>query len=326
MHDFNWNPREYGIMVANLSMAEPISTDTWQAMDISGSKVHKMHELTDVSIVVPSLMAATTPEAAIRHFSPDQPWAHEHFAERVSGTPLNPAPSHVRWPYAVRANADHTDTRAQFHHTYPERMWPRHAGHPRSACPVIADMTDGTPGRNQAAWSCDYDDRRGIRFRYGDAQDVVDLMVRDRYTRQAFLPIWFPEDTGAGGGAIRVPCTLGYHFMIRGNQMSMRYYLRSCDVYRHLHNDLYFASMLQMWMCDRVNADAHSDFAPVVPGRMVTHIASLHAFVNDMPRVFSRMVNMHPKHGMAQYPATCTECRRETALSAPHIQVTGDVL
>jgi hypothetical protein len=50
----------------------------------------------------------------------------------------------------------------------------------------------------------------GIRYNYGDLNDVVDLLARSPATRQAVLPVWFPEDTGAVHGE-RVPCS---HFSI----------------------------------------------------------------------------------------------------------------
>ena len=75
----------------------------------------------------------------------------------------------------------------------------------------------------------------GIRFSYGDFNDVLDLLEKEPFTRQAFLPIWFPEDTGCHHGE-RVPCTIGYHFMRRGNFLSVVYMIRSCDYIRQSCN------------------------------------------------------------------------------------------
>ena len=66
---------------------------------------------------------------------------------------------------------------------------------------------------------------------YGDLDDVVTLLTNDPLTRQAFLPMWFPEDTGVVHGT-RVPCSLGYHFMQRDGRLSITYYIRSCDIVR----------------------------------------------------------------------------------------------
>jgi hypothetical protein len=136
---------------------------------------------------------------------------------------------------------------------------------------------------------------RGIRFDYGDLDDVVDLLVRSPLTRQAYLPIWFPEDTGAHHRQ-RVPCTLGYHFMIRESQLSCRYYMRSCDLIRHFTDDLYMAARLMQWITDQLNMcpNPWHDSAParkvlvcpeckssVKTGRLIMYISSLHAFTGD---------------------------------------------
>lgn len=189
---------------------------------------------------------------------PNLPWAEDHFQERVSGIPHNPPPSHVDWPWA-RHNSDHQDNNKQFSHTYPERFWPRHA-----------PMFDAVDTNGKA-------DRFGIRFRYGDLGDVVNLLNRNPLTRQAYLPVWFPEDTGAVEGQ-RVPCTLGYHFMIRNNQLSCMYPMRSCDVVRHLRDDIYLAARLMQWIVARLSLMGHDH---VTPGTLTMNIASLHAFVGD---------------------------------------------
>jgi hypothetical protein len=278
-----WNETNYGQLIDSLIFTPAIMTDTWQAMNVRGSKLHAMHEMEDMTIVVPHPATWDGP----MFMAPDLPWASDHFNERVSGIPYNPPPSAARWPHAVRGNADHT-TGTEYDHTYPERFWPRHAG---NRYPVTYNAGKNTP-------------HHGIRFDYGDLSDVVALLVRDRGTRQAYLPVWFPEDTGAerDGKPIRVPCTLGYHFMIRNGELSCRYYLRSCDVYRHLNNDIYMASRLMGWVADAVNHYTALDFdedhaehngntcpPDVTVGRLLIHVASLHLFVADVPKLKERM-------------------------------------
>jgi hypothetical protein len=116
-----------------------------------------------------------TIDELVTEIRPNLPWADEHFDERVGGQPLNPPPSHVRWPFAQKNNAQFGG-HDKFSHTYPERIWPKFASEePNSKM-------------------------EGIRYEYGDFGDVVDLMEREPFTRQAFLPIWFPEDTGTVHG------------------------------------------------------------------------------------------------------------------------------
>jgi hypothetical protein len=256
----------YGMLVTDLMEAPVVHTGEWQSMNTGTSKAHATHELEDVSLVwdrIPKDIDSMFPAV-------DQSWADDHFLERVRGIPYNPPPSHVSWPYAVRGNGDHTSAGA-FDHTYPERFWPRLAR--------PDELTMEEP-----------EGRRGIRFRYGDLSDVVDLLVRNPLTRQAYLPVWFPEDTGAHHGQ-RVPCTLGYHFMQRGSRLTCRYYIRSCDVYRHLSNDVWLAAMLTKWVAREVSDRTKGQ--PVGlhfrPGGLIMHISSLHAFVGDMPKIKARL-------------------------------------
>lgn len=187
--------------------------------------------------------------------APDFPWAWDHFDERISGKPLNPAPSFMTWPWHSAAERDrHRDGTGLFDHTYPERFWPKLAGRAEGSTPH---------------W--------GVRFKYGDLQDVVDMLKKDPFTRQAYLPVWFPEDTGATVGQ-RVPCSLGYHFIRNGSALDMNYFIRSCDLTRHFRNDIYLALRLQQWVAQEVRA--HTGVYPH-PGTMTMFISNLHMFAND---------------------------------------------
>ena len=180
------------------------------------------------------------------------PWADEHLDERVGGLPLNPPPSHVNWPFAQRGNEKFGGT-TKFSHSYPERIWPKFA----------SDIPNSKMS--------------GIRYEYGDFNDVIDLLQREPYTRQAFLPIWFPEDTGSVHGE-RVPCTIGYHFMRRGNYLHVVYYIRSCDYIRHFRDDVYLACRKVQWVIERLKEKDPENWEGVIPGYLSMHITSLHCF------------------------------------------------
>jgi hypothetical protein len=256
---------------------EPFHTGEVHAMDTSASPVHATRELLNVSLVfdVPGadhtdIRGGTWAELV----RPNLPWAEEHFRERVSGVPYNPAPSHVRWPWAQH-NAKHQDGAQQFSHTYPERFWPKHAHQHK------------VPRGEMHNQTCD--GLRGIRYAYGDLMDVVDLLDRSLYTRQAYLPVWFPEDTGSQE-QVRVPCTLGYHFIVRPqagsgqapiDRLHMVYYIRSCDYVRHFRDDIYMAGRLAQWMAEMLNGRGHTVF----PDSLTMHITSLHSFVGDDWRI-----------------------------------------
>jgi hypothetical protein len=194
-------------------------------------------------------------EDLIVEVRPNLPWADEHFGERVSGLPLNPPPSHVNWPFAQRGN-EKFGGNTKFSHTYPERIWPRYR--------AIGEDGDDEP-------------MMGFRYEYGDFNDVIDLLQREPYTRQAFLPIWFPEDTGSVHGE-RVPCTIGYHFIRRSNYLHVVYYIRSCDYIRHFRDDIYLACRKVQWAIEKLREKNYNEWKDVVPGYISMHVTSLHCF------------------------------------------------
>lgn len=234
--------------------AAKVRTETWQGLSTDKRPELATYEQLFVSFSVP-LTPHATPQSLAKDIKPDLPWADDHFAERISGMPHNPPPSEAWWPHA-ESNHPFKDASGKFSHTYPERYWPKHAGNVRHAQAVA-----NSP-------------HRGIRFEYGDLGDLVALLQQQPLTRQAYLPIFLPEDTGAVHGQ-RVPCTLGYHFIQRDKKLHVVYYIRSCDFHRHFRNDIYLTCRLLLWILDQ------TEWQGVTPGTFVMHITSLHLFVND---------------------------------------------
>lgn len=235
------------LLTRQMKVAPLVEVGEWQSLkgDIPQTKTR---ELTDV--VFEWNIPNSVPQLQ-KEVQPNLPWAEEHFGERVSGVPYNPPPSHVRWPFAQKDNDQHRKDK-QFSHTYPERFWPRYEAPPEFSTPA--------------------DERQGIRYRYGDLDDVVTLLQKSPFTRQAYLPVWFPEDTGAHHGE-RVPCTLGYHFLRRGGYLSCRYFIRSCDFLRHFRDDVYMAARLTQWIANELEG--------VQPGNLNMYIGSLHIFEGE---------------------------------------------
>jgi len=193
---------------------------------------------------------------------PNLPWAENHFLERVSGEPVNPGVEWRNWPFNQSADT-FRDPAGQFSHTYMERYW-----------------TPAMPG---------------IRYPWGNLNDVIKLLMEQPHTRQAFLPVWFPEDTGVRHGG-RVPCTLGYHFIRRNDHLSIVYYIRSCDYIRHFRDDVYMTIRLLLWVLGELKR-ATNRWDKIKPGSLVMHITSLHMFVNDY-NIFIKGGN-HDDHGRA---------------------------
>lgn len=222
---------------------------------------------------------------------PNLPWADDHFAERVSGEPLNPGEQWRNWPYAHGA-ARHV-AGGRFNHTYAERLWPKFARRTGDG-----RLPEGTThaARRYPAKGEDLRPRYGIAGYYGDLDDLVNLLVAEPHTRQAWIPLFFPEDTGTGDRG-RKPCTLGYQFLLRDGQMHMYYPLRSCDLVRHLRDDWYLAVRLLLWVLDQCRLRGSSGgyhsvgyrWRDVRPGTFFFHATSLHVFETDVPALRARL-------------------------------------
>lgn len=252
-----------------LGSARPVDVGQWQGLDIKGDASKVTWEIREAVLQLGMPDSMSQAQAMI---SPNLPWAEEHFAERVSRKPLNPPPSAKTWPFAQAGHEEHVDKFGKFSHTYPERFWPKHADHDDNEMDDFGDH------------ACSYDGRIGIRFRYGDLDDVVWRLIQNPLTRQAYLPIWFPEDTGAPEGE-RVPCTIGYHFMIREGRLHVSYTIRACDFMRHFKDDIYMAVRLGQWVRDQLPYKGEGDLPGLTMGDLTMHIGSFHIFNGDRPMV-----------------------------------------
>lgn len=245
--------------------SKPVHTQKWQGLDISKRPEAQMREVLGWDFRVP--MTGEDLQFYRDDIKPNLPWADDHFAERVCGKPINPGDTWKDWPWANSAG-NFTDEKGRFEVNYMERYW---------AAGKFEDTP--TPGTTMERLS-------GIRGRpYGDLGSIVDLMVKDPLTRQAYMPIFFPEDTGAGG---RVPCTLGYHFIMRQGYLHVYYPIRSCDFYRHFRDDIYLTVRLCLWLLESLRARDPQTWKGVRPGFYSMWVGSLHVFVNDYTKLFGK--------------------------------------
>lgn len=250
--------------------APQVDTGHWQSLkNVPHTATRELFRVS-METIIPATM-----QQAQEWVEPNLPWAEDHFQERIGGVPTNPGSQYMNWPWYTPGWAAQSDryTTGLFSHTYQERMWPRLARQSFSRIPLELRT-----------------DRLGIRYRYGDLNDVVNLLAREPTTRQAFLPIWFPEDTGAHSGE-RVPCTLGYLFNLRDGLLHCTYYIRSCDFLRYFRDDVYMAMRLTQWILQELqetnekSLGNHKAWEDVIPGILQMHIGSLHVFEGDMPKM-----------------------------------------
>lgn len=253
----------------------------WQGSDIANRPEMATHEVAHVSFCV-DISGDTDLQVLRDDIQPNLPWADDHFEERVSGYPMNPGKQWELWPYAKSA-ASFLDDRGKFNHNYMERYWPKLAGLPKEPTFDVTDFEVKFENEQHARPDMIMPRHVGIMYNYGDLNDVVQLLAGDPYTRQAYLPVWFPEDTG--GGSKRAPCTIGYHFLMRDGQLDINYHIRSCDFVRHFRDDLYLTARLLLWVIERAAA-LDERWSAVVPGKFIMQIGSLHLFRNDYRMLF----------------------------------------
>lgn len=247
-----------------LRNADIIETKRWQSTDANPNAL-RMREVLHVNFAVD---IPDDPDQLDHMVQPFQPWAEKHFqTERVSGHPINPGETFKEWRYPASA---HTHKDFEFSHSYAERYWPKYAGCGNGGRVDEVRMANIAAGKLVPNF--------GIRHSYGDLSDLVALLVDDLHTRQAYLPIFFPEDLTAARKRERIPCTLGYHFIVRNNTMDVVYPMRSCDFVRHFCDDVYLTGRLLQWVVQKVNENAGTD---VVPGKLFMRITSLHCFESD---------------------------------------------
>jgi hypothetical protein len=248
-----------------LHQAYTVRAPRWQGIDVSNKPEMAMKEIYGHSIVVP-LAGNENLDHYRQDITPNLPWADEHFDERVGGQPLNPGNSWRNWPWGNSADKFRTQG-GKFDHTYMERFWPKYAG--------LTPNGDGIDEGFKFARA--HEAQAGIRYEYGDLDDLVNHLADDPLSRQAYLPVWFPEDGTCKG---RRPCTLGYHFIMRNDHLHVTYHIRSCDVVRHWADDCYLCIRLLLWVLGKLR-ERDERWKSVRPGLYTMHIASLHCFIND---------------------------------------------
>lgn len=255
--------------------AKEMHRGKWQGVDVATKPEMVAYEIAHFTMLVPMIFRQLHPYKT--DIGPNLPWADNHFYERVSGSPLNPGVEWANWPWGKSADRFRVNpeilgdpgTERIFDHTYMQRYWPKRAGMFPGG--ILKSPTPECLGKGP---------RRGIYFEYGDLDDVVRELFSDPMTRQAILPVFFPEDTGRVGG--RKPCSISYHFILNTRrQLDIFYHLRSCDLVRHFRDDIYLTVRLLLWMLDQLRSkDPY--WNSIMPGDYAMYIGNLHCFKNDM--------------------------------------------
>ena len=108
---------------------------------------------------------------------------------------------------------------------------------------------------------------------------VIEALKQNLYRRGAYQTVYeSSQDLDQTLAGKRVPCSLGYHFVVRptvhGDRLKVLYYMRSCDLINHLPSDVYIAFRIAEYVAEKLGVQVGS----------LTHtISSLHAYIADVP-------------------------------------------
>lgn len=170
------------------------------------------------------------------------PWCEAEFKERITAGTSNPGNAYKLRPEVWE---ELLESNHRFAYTYSERM-----NTPVETAPAL--------------WW------------------LIQMLREDPTSRRAFLPVYFSEDLQRGQEGHRVPCTLGYNFIISESKLHITYLMRSSDFFTHFQNDLYLATKLQRYIADQV----HSSGINAEPGEFTFFTNNLHVFARDVEGVF----------------------------------------
>jgi len=107
-------------------------------------------------------------------------------------------------------------------------------------------------------------------------ETVIEKLKESPYRRAAYAPVWNGYDINRVGQR-RVPCTIGYHFLVRKDmsklQLNVICMQRSCSLAEFLPLDIYKAIGLQQYVSKAIN---------IPTGNFIHFISSLHCFYKDL--------------------------------------------
>lgn len=106
---------------------------------------------------------------------------------------------------------------------------------------------------------------------------VIEELKRNRDSRQLFVSLWDPNQDIEVIGKLRVPCSLGWHFLFREDKLNITYFMRSCDFVTHYQNDIWMSLNLLHYVSQGANLPT---------GKFSHFINSFHVYQKDVKDVF----------------------------------------
>ena len=84
---------------------------------------------------------------------------------------------------------------------------------------------------------------------------IIENLKKHPGSRQSYLSIWHPNSDGRFLEKRRVPCSIGYHFLLRNDELHMLYLMRSMDANKCFGYDIYTSSKLLEYISDELYVD-----------------------------------------------------------------------
>jgi len=107
-------------------------------------------------------------------------------------------------------------------------------------------------------------------------EEIMLLHHNDPPSRQLILQIFQVQDLMNAGGQRRIPCTMHYQLLRRGNVLYLIHVMRSLDLYTHLAVDLSISWLMVNFYRGRLGLT--NSCQP----RVIMQVGSLHGFKKDM--------------------------------------------
>lgn len=114
----------------------------------------------------------------------------------------------------------------------------------------------------------------------------AEVLMHDPYSRRAFWPIFYPDDSIRAVRKTRIPCSIAYHALIRWIDtqpfLHLTYVERACDFKKFWLTDIWLARQWQLRLVHYLNhIGVSEDFKNLKCGNTTHFISSLHAFIDD---------------------------------------------
>lgn len=138
---------------------------------------------------------------------------------------------------------------------------------PGEAWKLRKEMWEPFLKRNMGKFSYTYNERYRRQLKL-----IIEELRKHPTSRQAYMNVFLGPEDLPKAGVDRVPCSLGYHFIVRGGKLFMIYFMRSSDFYSHFIYDVVLSRMLQDYVSESIG---------IPSGPFVHYISSLHIFRKD---------------------------------------------